>query len=195
MIWLTPSTSSSTLGIWYLFLNNYLLIGFASNANLIESSFFFNCFYNWGYETVTCTFIQLCDVTFCQQFFNFHLHLILYMNWNSSSFFLIRNKGYLNFELTMWFLDIPCRSNKLLNLLKNLFFQPSDCSHMSTSNLDSSVGAGFCVVTIPTCPCKSKPIMHLVLRSVTRNVAPLTSQPADRRFVFKAPNTQIGCLL
>ena len=50
-------------------------------------------------------------------------------------------------------------------------------------------------MTLPTCPNKSNPIMHLVLRSVTRNVAPFTSQPADRRFVFNAPNTQIVCLL
>ena len=95
----------------------------------------------------------------------------------------------------MWFFEIPCFSNKPLKFVENLFFQPSDCSHMSTSSLDSFFGAGFCVVEIPTCPCRYRPIIHLVLRYVTRNVAHFTSQPADRSFVFKAPRIQMGCLL
>ena len=95
----------------------------------------------------------------------------------------------------MWFFEIPCLSNKSLIFFRNLFFQPYDCSHMSTSTLDSSFRAGFCVVEISTCPCRSKPIMHLVLRSSIKNVASFTSQPADRRFVFNNPRTQFSCLL
>ena len=35
------------------------------------------------------------------------------------------------------------------------------------------------MVDIPTCSWRSKLIMHLVLRSVSRNVAPFTSQPPN----------------
>ena len=155
----------------------------------------FYCYHNRGSKTIARTSGKLCVMTFCQQFSNLFLNFILYINWNSSPFSWIGHRGYLNFELTMWFFEIPCLSNKFLNLLKIFSFQPSDCSHMSTSNLVSCFGAGFFVVTTPTCPCRSKPIMHLVLRSVTRKVAPFTSQPADGRCVFNAPKTQISCSL
>ena len=155
----------------------------------------FYCYYNWAMKQSLVHLSNFVMWVFANSFsISFStlsciwVRILLPFSW-------IEHRGYLNFELTMWFFEIPCLSNKFLILLKNLFFQPSDCSHMSTSNLNSSLGAGFCVVTIPTCPCKSNPIIQLVLHTVTRNVAPFTSQPADRRFVFNVPNTQIGCLL
>ena len=50
-------------------------------------------------------------------------------------------------------------------------------------------------MVIPNLFCKSKPKIHRVLRSVIRNVASGTSQPADRIFAFTAPNIAIGFLL
>ena len=107
-IWLI---SSNNFGIWYLFMYSCLFIGFASNANLIESSFF---------TVITIGAIKQSLV-----------HLSRFVIWPSDNnfsssscpfswiwmvillpFSCIGHSGYLNFVLTMWFFDSPWRSNR-----------------------------------------------------------------------------------
>ena len=117
-IQLTSSINSSTFGIWYLFLNSCLLIGFASSANLIEASFFTTMIMGAMKQSLAQFFNMPVRYQLLNLFFLFSCTCIgirLPFSW-------IGHSVYLNFVLSTWCIDRPWRPKR--SFFRKKFFFP-----------------------------------------------------------------------
>ena len=74
----------------------------------------------------------------------------------------------MNFELIIWFFEIPCLSDKSSNCVKICFTNPLTARTVVLQILTIPLVPVFgWKICLPTCPWRTRPIIHLVLRSVT----------------------------